>query len=802
MTITSQTNTWGPYAGINSAGQVFAVSDKFIAETDLTVIQTDSAGAETTLALTTDYTVLGAGDAGGGSVTVIAAVPLTSTINIFDEIPYTQTTALPLGGKFPSTTVELALDRNTKQVQRVRSISDLKIGVLVSEGLASTTLNPYTAGAYVRGNVGGTGFEMVVGDPNDDSFTQSGTGAVERTVTSKLGERVTLYDFGAVAGGIVDNTEAVNNAFASGATEIIIPDAVFYCDGNLTPVSDMLLRGEGAAELLAGANSTRFLNCTSLTNIEFKNFIVNGNKAVATGVLNNALIWCNNSQGIKFKGVRTKESAGSGIAVKQTDTPGADTDVVFDDCDVHDNDQHGIQFVSTSEVSLRGNRVYDNTLQGVDATGTAENECSGFSAVDNRFNGNGTNGLLMHMVDDDYDLGERKRIYTEVTIRGNHAIGNGYVDVGGDGHGMGLQILANEMVVEGNICKGNGASGMWVGALVATVNGNICKGNYEHGIDLAMAQDVSVAGNVAKLNGIAGISVEKVEYAAVGINVVANNRSDAIRTAFTNGAAYTFQKIAGLYVTTGPNGVNAGGTQDVAVVGNVVASGPNQEYGILADTRDTGVTDSKRVLIRDNVVVNTAQHYIEVTGITDANPGVVSAAGHDFDNGESVFLKGQGGMVEVNDRFFTVANTDTGAGTFEIADTSGYTAWSAGGTPTVNRLGDIVAATDAATVFIEDNIVTESSPITTSFASETGGALILPPTGKTFKITEGFDVDTITSADGLIPAYREITLVFSDATPGDVKHGTGNIVLVGAADFSPVQFGVIELTWDGTNWVG
>ena len=48
------------------------------------------------------------------------------------------------------------------------------------------------------------------------SFTQSGAGAVTRTVDSKLKDVVNVKDFGAVGDGVVNDTAAIQAAVNSG----------------------------------------------------------------------------------------------------------------------------------------------------------------------------------------------------------------------------------------------------------------------------------------------------------------------------------------------------------------------------------------------------------------------------------------------------------------------------------------------------------------------------------------------------------------------------------------------------------
>lgn len=72
-----------------------------------------------------------------------------------------------------------------------------------------------------------------------------------------------------------------------------------------------------------------------------------------------------------------------------------------------------------------------------------------------------------------------------------------------------------------------------------------------------------------------------------------------------------------------------------------------------------------------------------ITGITKANPGVVTYSGADtYANGDHVIISGVAGMTEVNGREFTVANVNTGANTFELSgvNTTTYTTYVSGGT--------------------------------------------------------------------------------------------------------------------------
>lgn len=105
---------------------------------------------------------------------------------------------------------------------------------------------------------------------------------------------------------------------------------------------------------------------------------------------------------------------------------------------------------------------------------------------------------------------------------------------------------------------------------------------------------------------------------------------------------------------------------------------------------------------------------IAIQGITQANPAVVSAKGHGFNNGEVVVLEDVGGMTQVNDKFFTVANKTTD--TFELSsiNSSGFSAYTSGGTAqfpfkTQNVLSTYYSGTLQGFFYLGDTVVTKST---------------------------------------------------------------------------------------------
>jgi len=78
---------------------------------------------------------------------------------------------------------------------------------------------------------------------------------------------------------------------------------------------------------------------------------------------------------------------------------------------------------------------------------------------------------------------------------------------------------------------------------------------------------------------------------------------------------------------------------------------------------------------------------LAITGITKANPGVLTYTGSDPSNGDGMYLSGIGGMTELNGRYVKVAAVNAGANTFQLTDlwganidTSAFGTYTSGGT--------------------------------------------------------------------------------------------------------------------------
>ena len=147
MTISS-TTVKNSYSGDGSTTS-FNYTFKIFADSDLQVIIRSAAGTETVKTITTHYTVAGAGNTNGGSITFTSGnIPTaTETVVLRRAVPQTQAIDYIANDPFPAESHEEGLDRATMTTQQIQEELDRAIKLSRTNTMTSTE---FTVGATAR----------------------------------------------------------------------------------------------------------------------------------------------------------------------------------------------------------------------------------------------------------------------------------------------------------------------------------------------------------------------------------------------------------------------------------------------------------------------------------------------------------------------------------------------------------------------------------------------------------------------------------------------------------------------------
>ena len=154
-----------------------------------------------------------------------------------------------------------------------------------------------------------------------------------------------------------------------------------------------------------------------------------------------------------------------------------------------------------------------------------------------------------------------------------------------------------------------------------------------------------------------------------------------------------------------------------------------------------------------------------ISAITKANPAVVTASSHGYENGDEVVITGVGGMTEVNGKRFLVADKTTN--TFELQDkdavdinSTGFTAYSSGGVS--NKVFEITTPYTTAQLF------------DIKFAQSADVMYITHPEHEVEKLSRtGHTSWTLTDVDFTKGPMQDANTTTTTLNPGATAIGTG-----------------------------
>lgn len=204
MTVTTLTSKV-QYA-CNGTTTVFPYTFLVYDEEDLEVILTDTAGLDTTLALTTDYTVSGEGEAAGGSVTCLTAPVSGKTLTIARELELKQGVDFRRNQRFDEETIEQLFDEMVMMCQQLDEALDRAAKLPVSTTLSDLELPAPVGGQAIGWNAGGTALANIAstGSLSVSTFGQALVNAASscsaRTLLDAAEKSVIELEHGAAGG--------------------------------------------------------------------------------------------------------------------------------------------------------------------------------------------------------------------------------------------------------------------------------------------------------------------------------------------------------------------------------------------------------------------------------------------------------------------------------------------------------------------------------------------------------------------------------------------------------------------------
>jgi len=338
-------------------------------------------------------------------------------------------------------------------------------------------------------------------DPDVVTYNQGGTGAQDRTLTSKLQETVSVKDFGAVGDGVTDDTDAIQAAIDSSSDVIRIPAGNYKITdkngsyGILISATNKTIIGDGLeiANLIYTSSAiNRPAISVTASDVHIRGIRIDGT-ANATKLAQTRA----NCNGITFTNA-------SECSVRFCQIIGGHYGLHFDnDTGSYGNNDHNIaegnilrNFQSTGFIAHKAQYLL---LQGNDAK-DCKND--GFKIAEGTRRSRVLGNTSRNNDRDGFDFYDG---FIESVLDGNVAEGNNFFGYEVKGTSDGTDFVVRNSVFSNNVAEGNGVGGTYSGfSIISVINcsfdGNIAISNTGSGFDFNTVQSCNVVGCLSSRN--------------------------------------------------------------------------------------------------------------------------------------------------------------------------------------------------------------------------------------------------------------------------------------------------------------